>query len=136
MIVNKIYYLIVLYIILSASMCFSAEKDYQIAVAGLFEGSRLEVRVDKAGSRADVCTAIYAIEIEYPDKWYESIGQALYYALLTGLCPGIVLIQEEISDSVYLNRLLLVLDEFKLNITVWTIAKDFKLKLIRVGTIK
>ena len=39
------------------------------------------------------------------DKWAEAIGQALYYAAMTGRKPGIVVIMEKPTDSRYLKRL-------------------------------
>lgn len=50
------------------------------------------------GSRIDIFTDQYAIEVDWAGKslkWAEAIGQASYYARLTGRKPGIVLLTEE-----------------------------------------
>ena len=44
------------------------------------------------------------------NKWAEAIGQALYYSIMTGKKPGIVLIMEKETDGRYLKRLRAVTD--------------------------
>lgn len=43
---------------------------------------QVEQRVE--GGRVDVVTDRYAIEVEFPHKWHEGLGQALHYADATG----------------------------------------------------
>ena len=40
------------------------------------------------GGRIDVLTDRYAIEVEFPHKWHEGLGQALHYANASGK-PGV-----------------------------------------------
>ena len=43
---------------------------------------QIEYRIE--GGRVDVLTDLYAIEVEFPHKWHEGLGQALHYASATG----------------------------------------------------
>ena len=43
-------------------------------------------------TRVDLLNSEYAIEIDFAKKWAEAIGQALYYAEMTGKKPGIILL--------------------------------------------
>jgi hypothetical protein len=44
------------------------------------------------GGRVDVLSAEYAIELDWPHKWHEGLGQALHYADATGRKPALALI--------------------------------------------
>lgn len=79
-------------------------------------GGRIEVRLDD-GTRVDCLTSEYAVEVEFAQKWAESIGQSLYYAERTGKKPGVLLIMGK-DDQRYLTRLETV--AVKSNIKVWT----------------
>lgn len=58
------------------------------------------------GTRVDCLTRTHAIEVDFAEKWAESIGQALYYALKTSKKPGVALIMERpVKDQRYLERL-------------------------------
>jgi predicted RecB family endonuclease len=75
-------------------------------------------------TRIDVVTARYAIEVEFASKWSNSIGQALYYASITGKNPGIVILKVRDSDQKNIDRLLQVCDPLK--IQVWEMScKNF-----------
>lgn len=43
---------------------------------------RTEQRIE--GGRIDVLTDRYAVEVEFPHKWHEGLGQALHYANASG----------------------------------------------------
>ncbi len=47
---------------------------------------------------ADCLTETHAIEFNFSNKWAESIGQSMFYALQTGKRAGIVLIQDSPRD--------------------------------------
>lgn len=78
-------------------------------------------------TRCDIVTDTFAIEVDFANKWAESIGQSLHYSLLLGKKPCILLIMESVKDVKYLNRLKLT--AVKYDITVWTVSKDFEFKL-------
>ncbi len=57
-------------------------------------------------TRIDCLTNTHAIEFDFANKVYESIGQALYYSIQTKKKPGIVLIVEQPAKAEkYINRL-------------------------------
>lgn len=117
-------------IFLLSGLLFSSglkEKDYQDVFNKWIKGKAEVVLSDR--SRVDVLTDQYAIEIDFAIKWAESIGQSLFYALMTNRKPGIVLIIKAEKDHRYLKRLLLVTRQF--NIKVWIINSDFKITAVK-----
>lgn len=60
------------------------------------------------GSRIDVLDDEYAIEVERIHKWEESVGQSLFYSLMTGKKPKIVLLRSggKGEDEDYLRCLM------------------------------
>jgi len=74
------------------------------------------------GTRPDCVTKDYAIEVDWAHKWYEGLGQALHYSLVTGLKPGIVLIMRSPKDNRFYLNLIMVIKEYHLPIRVWTIS--------------
>ena len=91
-----------------------AERDGQV-----------EVRLPD-GTRADCITKTNAIEFDFARKFYEAIGQSLYYGIQTGLRPGIVLIIEKPKDVRYWIRLNSVIMEYGLPIDTWSILPPIK----------
>jgi len=79
------------------------EKYYQRAFCQKVHG-RMEYRLDD-GTRVDCQTSTYSFEVDFGHKAFESVGQALYYAMKTGKRPGIVLIQESRADNRYIGRI-------------------------------
>ena len=55
-------------------------------------------------TRVDCLTKDYAIEFDFAKKWAESIGQALYYAKMTGKKPAVTLILTQLEDYKYIKR--------------------------------
>lgn len=97
------------------------EKDYQNVWCEANNGKTEVILSDKA--RVDCVTQTHAIEFDFAKKWGESIGQALYYGLMLGKQPGIVLIIENLEkDSRYLDRVNKVAKQH--NIKVWTMTPD------------
>jgi hypothetical protein len=74
------------------------------------------------GVRCDCLTDTHAIEIDFARKWYEAIGQALYYGLQTGRRPGVGLIVEKDTDKRYFIRLNSVILHYGLPIDTWEIG--------------
>lgn len=94
------------------------EREYQERWCDNAEGITEYVLSDK--TRVDCLTKKYAIEFEFADNWAESIGQAMYYSIMTDRKPGIVLIIEDTEkDKIYLKRLRIVAE--KLGIKIWAI---------------
>ena len=53
----------------------------------------------------DCLTKDYALEFDFAHKWAESVGQSLYYSIMTKRQPGVVLILTKFTDIIYLKRL-------------------------------
>lgn len=97
------------------------EKEYQAKWCGDCGGSIEYLLTDKA--RVDCLTDEYAIEFDFGYKWAESIGQALYYGIMTDRKPGVVIILEQpAKDRKFLNRLLSVAHKY--NIRVWVMNPE------------
>ena len=71
-------------------------------------------------TRVDCLTESHAIEVDFASKFYEAIGQSLYYASYTGKRAGILLIIERKKDLKYWYRLNSVIQYYGLPIDVWT----------------
>ena len=63
-------------------------------------GGEIEVRLAD-GTRCDIVTDEYAIEVEWAQKWYEGFGQALWYGFQLNKKPGIVMILRSKNDQKY-----------------------------------
>ncbi len=102
------------------------EKDYINLIHQHFGGQK-EVTVK--GGRIDILTDQYAIEIDFANKWKESIGQSLWYALQKTKKPGIVLILRDQSEYTYFLQLNSALSfgglQGKIKVWLWPI--DFNL---------
>lgn len=83
-------------------------------------GGRTEVTLPD-GSRCDILTEEYAIEVDWAHKWPEAVGQSLWYAYQTNKKPGIVLIVKTDNDRKHLLRLRSLIEHRKLDIRVWTV---------------
>lgn len=95
------------------------ERYYQDIACGEI-GGVVEYRLpDK--TRVDCLTDEYAIETDFAEKLYESIGQSLHYARLTGKKAGIQLIVEKESQMKYYHRLMDNIKFYNLPIIVWII---------------
>ena len=80
-----------------------SEKKYQETWCGA-RGGVMEYRLNN-GMRVDCLTDEYAVEMDFANKWYESFGQALFYAKATKRKPAVVLIIENKNDWIYYGRL-------------------------------
>lgn len=90
------------------------EKYYQTKMCEQLGGDMEYVLFDKA--RVDCLTSEYAIEVDFAKKWAEGIGQALYYAEVTGKKPAVALIVEEDEDKKYIDRLDRVASKFGIRV--------------------
>ena len=97
----------------------NSERHYQEQWAKE-HGGKIEVTLpDK--TRCDIVTKDFAIEVDFADKWSESIGQALYYAFQTNKKPAVLLIMEDQKDRRFLFRLNSVLVHYKIDIEVFVV---------------
>ncbi len=89
-------------------------------------GMQLEYRMPD-GARADCLSPTYIIEVDFSEKWAESIGQALFYASWTADLPigqrkaGIILIchRSRAACTNHSARLYRVVQDYRLPLTIW-----------------
>lgn len=113
---KKLFILFIMLLI--SAICYSQkqrESYYQKRLGNLMNG-KVEVLLDDK-TRVDVLTDTFAIEVDFAEKWSESVGQALYYAEKLNKKPGILLVINGRNDDKYINRLMTV--AYKHGITVW-----------------
>ena len=82
---------------------------------------KMEVVLDDL-ARVDIVTDTFAIEVDFAEKWSQSVGQALYYADKLNKKAGILLVINGREDDRYVKRLMTV--AYKHGITVWIM--DYK----------
>lgn len=76
------------------------------------------------GSRCDLLTAEYAIEVDFAQKWKESIGQAALYAIWTGRKPAVLLLVKDATrDKVDLLRAKLVCERLGMTLFVEDVGR-------------
>ena len=102
-----------------------SEKEISDYIQSLIGGER-EVTV-KSG-RIDLVHNDVAFEIDWANKWKESIGQALWYAQQSNKKPGIILILKKDSDYKYFIQLNSSLTYANLNeeFKVYLFPNDFE----------
>lgn len=69
-------------------------------------------------TRVDCLTETRAWEYDFADKWYEAIGQSLWYAANTGRKAGVMLILEKESQIKYVFRAIKLVEHYGLPIEV------------------
>lgn len=90
----KLKLMVVLASVLVANHLAAGEREECERLAPEYK-AKTEVRLWDA-TRVDLLTRTHAIEVDWCRKWPEAIGQALYYALVTGKKPGVLLL---VSDA-------------------------------------
>jgi hypothetical protein len=86
------------------------------------QGGEMEHRLpDRA--RVDCLLPDVAVEFDFGHKWAESVGQALYYATMTGRRCGIVLILED-NGPVFVTRLMRTIEGHRLGCQVWLMGRE------------
>ena len=92
------------------------ESYYRDILCASLQGKSEYYLPDK--TRVDCLTDFYAIEVDFSEKWAESIGQSLHYGLMTGRKPAVYLIIESNSDLKHLNRLINIADKHGIKVLI------------------
>ncbi len=79
-----------------------SENEVSDYIQTLIGGER---EVSMTSGRADLVHIDHAYEVEWANKWKESIGQCLWYALQLNKKPGIILLMRSKSDYKYFVQL-------------------------------
>ena len=96
------------------------EKWYQDKWCAEQSGKAEVVLPDQ--TRCDCITETNAVEVDFARKFYEAIGQSLYYSMLTGKRAGILLIIEDPGDLKYWDRMNETIRCFGLPVDCWRIG--------------
>lgn len=124
-----LWYLIAGPIILTATSFSQEELNYPSeteAVKMLAEKYQGEVEVRLWDStRVDLLTEEYAMEADWSYKWAEGIGQALYYAEVTGKKPAVlVLVKDLKKETKYIYRLQTVAAKYGIKVFIEVIEPE------------
>jgi hypothetical protein len=105
---------------LVSTAAIGAEQDYTDRFCETIAGSTKVVFEDR--TRPDCINEHYVIEVDWAYKFYEGIGQALYYGTVSGVDPGLVLIVRDQNDQKYVER---AAKTFVCpRVKIWTIDKE------------
>ena len=112
---------VIIFILLSLSLNASSikEKDY---INKYCEGEKEFILSDK--TRIDCLTSDVAYEFDFAHKFYEAIGQSLYYAIKTNRQAGIYIIVNKLEDNRYVIRLKEVCEKYNIKLNVIYDLKD------------
>ena len=121
---KKIFIMIALLLIsvVVFSQTRQRESYYQHEFAVAIDG-QTEVRLTN-GTRADIVTDKYAIEVDFGEKWAESIGQSLSYAIQLEKKPGVLLVINGEDEIRFLERLMAVAVEHGIQVWIWNYTDD------------
>ena len=113
-------------LLFSLTMAFSQTKQkesyYQHEFAVAIDG-QTEVRLAN-GTRADIVTDKYAIEVDFGAKWAEAIGQSLSYGIQLEKQPGVLLVISGEDEIRFLERLMTVAVEHGIQVWIWNYTDD------------
>jgi hypothetical protein len=98
------------------------EQYYQISWCKDNQGEVEVVLEDR--TRVDCLTKTHAIEVDFANKFFEGLSQALYYGMMTGKKAGLVLIVERDTDKKYVGRAKKLIKYFSLPIDLWEVVND------------
>jgi len=122
--------LILLSITTQAQLTKQLESYYQGIFATAVKGQREVVLSDQA--RVDIVTDTFAIEVDFADKWAESIGQSLYYGRMLNKKPGVLLVVNGTKEERYVKRLMMVAAHNDIQVWILDYTTN-KWKRIKVG---
>ena len=112
---------VLVFLFLASSIQAEPEKYYQQIWCSNNQG-QAEYRLPDM-TRVDCLTSNHAVEVDFARKWYQAVGQSLYYSFQTGKRAGIVLIVKEPKERKYWIRLNSTIEHFKLPIDTWMIER-------------
>ena len=94
---------IVFLVLFLCTIVLGGEVEECQRLAPKYEGVTEAMQWDS--SRVDILNDEYAIEVDWSEHWAEAIGQSLYYSILTGKKPGIILlIKDKKKETKHIYR--------------------------------
>ena len=113
---------LVLFSVSAFSQTKQRESYYQHEFAVAI-GGQTEVRLAN-GTRADIVTDKYAIEVDFGAKWAEAIGQSLSYGIELKKQAGILLVLKGDEEIRFLERLMPVAVQHGIQVWIWNYTED------------
>lgn len=97
-------FLMTLFLVLGlTSICTGDERSEVVRLCSKYEAIG-EVRLWD-GTRVDMLSKTHAYEVDWVRKYPEGIGQAIYYAAITGKTPAVVLlVKDKSKEARYMYR--------------------------------
>jgi hypothetical protein len=113
--------------LLITACLFSQERQresyYQQRFAEAVNGETEVVLSDR--TRVDIVTDTHVIEVDFAEKWAESIGQSLHYeGMMATKKAGVLLVIEGKNEERFLDRLVGVAAKHGIDIWVWNWTTD------------
>ena len=102
-----------------------SEADYRDWWAKQLPNALTEVRMPD-GTRCDIVSSSHAIEVEWAYKWYEGLGQSLWYAYQRNKTPGIVMILRSEEDRKFVIRLKTLAKHHNIKVDVWVVGPGLR----------
>ncbi len=84
-------------VLLVTSTSFANEREQVERLAEKYNAKTEVVMWDR--TRVDLLNKTHAIEVDWSHKYSEGIGQAIYYAAITGKQPGLILLVKDLSKE-------------------------------------
>ena len=94
----------------------SGEREESARLAIEYGGVAEYMLFDR--TRVDILTNTYAIEVEYPAKWAEAVGQSLYYAAVTNRKPAIIFLVTGQDDNRFVYRAMVAGNKFGITVFI------------------
>ena len=114
--------MLVLFSVSAFSQTRQRETYYQAKFAEVIGGEREVVLEDR--TRVDIVTDSHVIEVDFAEKWAESIGQALHYEGMLDKHAGVLLVIEGQKEERFLERLMGVAAKHGIDVWVWDWTTD------------
>ena len=99
-----------------------SEKYYQTEFAKKIDGSPEVYLTDR--TRVDVMTDTHVFEVDFAEKWAESVGQSLHYEEMTKKQAAVLLVMEGTKDERFLIRLMRIASKHGIEVWVWNYLTD------------
>jgi hypothetical protein len=117
------YPIVLILILVITAPVFASPKETEIVAEWCRDKGEVEAVLDDK-TRVDCLTATHAIEADWASKWYEAVGQSLFYASKTNKRAGILLIEKHRGDRRYCKRLQKTIRYHRLPIDVWWLKRE------------
>ena len=119
---NLLLIALLLFSISAFSQTREKESYYQKKFAEIVKGEREVVLEDR--TRVDIVTDTHVIEVDFGEKWAESIGQSLHYEGMLNKQAGVLLVLDLDKEERFLDRLIGVAAKHGIDVWVWDWTDD------------